>query len=387
MSASSPLKLCVRNPSPYPRAGAVVTGWEPIAARGLAPGSLVVRDENKRELAAQVDLIDPADPARASLAFVLEDSAKPGQEDYGGPASTFVTLEAGSAQQRPDAASVHHAGTGVRLCNSRIEVFISLGPHDGQPYFAGAATSVVVDVRDQPHIMRDRLEILDAHRGLITILGHDPEKRCMQIDRLRIALPLCDDVDLFSRPYELVSSSAGPVHATATIATDKFTVCYVDPLSQRPVVLDECRLYRVFRLFADSACVVEQLYLTAKHDAKRTAPLHFSARYFARMDMGLYPTIIHRPHVPDWLAISCESSPHMGYGFATSAHSDPVLNPHPWFPGSPEEKLRCFSWELGVSSNVTCVHLFAFCSPGELEDRTGQAWYTVVFKPLAATLC
>jgi hypothetical protein len=381
-------RLLVRNPSNRPRQGHITLGWLPIQeATKTSPERIVLTDEHGRELMAQVDPIDPADPNRASLAFVLRESARPGKEDYTGEPSSFVVLEDGVRTEFPAGACVETVGTGVRLTNARLDAWISLGPHEGKPWFAGAATSVVVNVQDRPHIFRDRLELLDAHRGWIGgALGHNPEKRCMQVDRIRLSLPSAQELPLFNRPYKIVSSSAGPVRATITLATESFEFGYIDPLTRKAVDL-QCRPYRVISLYRDADYLIENLYVTGiTADGRKTAPLHFAARYFAEIDMGLYPQITHFAHIPDWLAIGCSLSPYQGYGFATDVHAARVLNPAPWFAGPEDELHKSFSWELGVSDAATCLHLFSFCPPEDLAATIGRAWHDHIFKPLKATL-
>src|ERR1044071_6318704 len=136
-------RLTLRNPSHYPRRGFVSVPWKPIHDRtGISPASVVLTDQHGTELAAQVDPVNPDDPSRARLVFMLHREAEPGADDYSRPCGT-VFIDQG----KPTALSGLHpqvdvSPTGFNLRNEVLDVYVSYGADQGQPYFAGAANSV-----------------------------------------------------------------------------------------------------------------------------------------------------------------------------------------------------------------------------------------------------
>ena len=375
--------ITLRNPSDYPRAGHVAMRWKELHdATGISPRSLVLRNGSAEPLLCQVDPVDPADPGRAELAFILPAPVAPGSDDYGQVSGT-LELDEGAP---PDAGGpvAERQPTGFNLRNGVLDVYVSLGAHDGLPYFAGAASSVVLN---------GKLEMLDA---IISFLDADPreherEKRCMQVDRLQLArpaweqgLPLQEEW-FCERPYELVHASSGPVRASATLRSAPFHYDYTDPLTRRAHRL-VARFERVLHLYRGADYVIESLRVpAAPEDGGPGAPgcdLTFSARYFALMNMGHRRKLTHFRHIPDWFTLSYEpDEPLHGYGFATDVHAGPVVNPFP--TARPH---LSYSWELGPGTAATCLHLFR-CGPHQdLVDQTGRAWYDHVYKPLRATV-
>lgn len=374
------LKLIVSNPSDFPRNGPVSVPWRPIFhATGILPEQLVLRDYRGTRLPAQVDPIDPRDPGRDVLTFFLHDAIPPGA-DGRGDVSAVVEVRTGAHAGHAEGAGPR-AGffdEGVRLANGRLDVWISLDGLDGRPWYAGAATSVALD----------GLEMLDALRGYWLWTAHDPEKRCMQIDRVRLQGPEGEEWPVFDTRYEVLSCSDGPVRAVVALATAPFAAGGVDPASGRPRSV-RCRLYRVISLDHDADYLAEEVRLEgipeAGDEGGGPADLAFTARYFAYMDMGLEPAITHFAHNPSWFTISYPEQPHQGYGFATGAQVRHLANPHPGFPLADQEH-RSFSWEVGPGSAIRCLHLFQRGSREELAARTGHEWYLQIYEPLRATL-
>jgi hypothetical protein len=379
-------KLAVQNPSDYSRGGSVITPWPPIAACGVSAQEFVVRQGGGAPLRAQVERIDPDDPSRDVLVFLLDRPVPPGKADYSRD-SDLLTIEAGEPARQPGPTIIttgpEGQTTGFKLVNNVLSVWFSLVPKPWPAqgdWYAGAATSVELKHK----------EVLDAFRAEIGWLGHDPEKRCMQIDHIRVPraaweqTPELEQV-LIHQPYELLRQSQGPVRASATIASSPFDYPFVDPVSKRQGNL-RCRLYRVVSLYQDADYVQEEIYLKGAIDGAPGRPLdlNFSASYFAYMDMGLDPSITHFPQIPDWLAIGCQWSPFQGYGFATDVHAGPIANPHPGFP-KPKCGHKSFSWEIGMGKSATCAHLFGRGAvPERLASGAGGRWYESIFKPLRA---
>lgn len=399
------LKLNLYNPTPdRARVDYVVTPWFPISERtGIRPEELVVRDSAGDVLASQVDLIDPEDPRRAVLVFDLRRPVDPGDENYT-RATDHVTVERGdAAPQGPSTLHTHVDGepgreTGFKLLNERLDVWFYLVPEpwdDGRGWFAGAATSVLLDGR----------EALDAF--VESWLGHDPEKRCMQLDFITLSRPPWEPeqtqrVNFHDRRYRVVPGTVarGPVRAGVTIASEPFDYEFADPLTGERRRLT-CELFRTISLPRRVNFVKEDLFIKARLAGATEpwpAPLYFTAHYFTYIQMGMEPgtsyDIFHLPTVPDWFAISSYWNPYQGYGFATNAHASRVSNPHPDFPADLEEGARkTFSWWTLPHHDVSALHLFWFSQPDENNKRpkspqsqAGHAWYEFVFKPLAARI-
>jgi len=393
------VKLNIRNPSSWPRRGYVAIPWQPIARRlDLASPHLDLRGPTGTSLAAQIDVVDPADRERDTLVILLDREVPPGSDDYsqvvaqveikGGPPAA-----AGLAPQTAPAIGPEHPPAdpprGFKLANGKLEIWFNLLADTGDPsrnWFAGCATSVVVE----------NGEMLDAFRqALFGWKGHDPEKRCLQIDRIR--LPLCAwderphrDELMFNRPYTLLSQSAGPVRTSAAIASAPFSYRYRDPVTDKDHDL-ECRLHRIISVYRDSDYLMEELSVRGMPvtggPGARPVKLRFAARYFAQMDMGLQPQLTRFWQVPDWFSVSCGWPPLQGYGFATDMHTTEFNNPPgDYYAADPGRRCRAFSWELGAGSTVNCLHLFKHGGHEELSRHAGHAWYEHIYKPLRAEL-
>ncbi len=415
-----PFELRVYNPSDYWRTGHVTVEWEPIRKKtGIDPRSLVLRDQSGNFLPHQIDPIDPDRQELAGLSFTLATPLPPGRDDYDAhhPADRLILESGDPSMQRaagPDVVLGREGPggrfEGLKLLNDRIAVWINLVPApwgNGRNWFAGSATTVELGKKDE------RKEVLDAH----TWLFHDPEKRAMQLDRLRLSCPAwdpttCQEFTLFDRPYSLVHHCRGPVRATVTLASDPFDYLFTDLRSKAPSKL-VCRLFRVLSLYAGADYVVEELYVRGGPDgrgSREAVDLSFTAHYFSYLRMRGGLRISRFEHIPDWFAVTSgklavEQKFH-GYGFATDVHASPVASPSPGFPTS-EGSENTFSWESFPCRRAKCLHLFMFAFPGEwpegrdfweveqekariaqreCESRTGRAWYEVIYKPLIARI-
>lgn len=448
------MRLTIQNPSDHPRQGLVVTPWPPLQnASGIAPHELVVRDADGNLLDAQVEIRDAQNRTRDVLVIRLKQSVPPSANGNPGwvelssrpaPASAEPTESAEPDGPAPPAApddstqpadadgsddsedsddwdvsddsddsddsgesSDHPAEpdgrTAFSLANDCIQIWMSLAPAEGRPpWYTGAATSVTINVQKNPFVrgpylftLQEWVDILDAYLGVMTPDDHDPEKRCMQIDRLCLSLPAwepapCQYVDVLGLTFRVDSVSTGPVRTSVAIASDPFPYVFHDPSDGKERRLS-LELHRVFSLQHGADHVFEEISLrpAAEQDASVTPglarlPVHFVARYFACMDMGLEPQVTHFAAIPDWFSVSVIGRPHQGYGFATDAHVSRVHTPHPGYPIE-EKEHKTFSWELGIAHSARCVHLFRFCPPDELVNETGRAWYYHLYHPLWAT--
>lgn len=388
-----PLNLCIFNPSPhYWRSGHITTPWQPIYEQTkIPPEELILYDSSARSLPCQVDHIDPDDPSRDVLVFSLLEAVEPGTEDYSYP-SAFVSISQRKPEPQAQGESRVEVGKhGIKLINSRMTVWFSLKSllpgQDQQNWYAGSATSVVLDNE----------EILDIFRGEMHWLGHDPEKRCMQVDRIQILCPpwetkLYQEVSLRDSLYQLKSKSEGSVRASITIASEPFNYIYSDLNTGQESYL-ECQFYRVISLYAGANYLIEELFVkgkpTGRTTSKKVLNLSFAARYYAHMDMGLVPNIYQFANLPNWFAVGFSSSPGQGYGFASSVNKDPIAYPYldPVFPNwLGEAKHKRFAWQLSPCKFAKCVHLMMHGEVGFFDSRTGHCWYELIHKPLKAEI-
>ena len=414
-----------------------------LEATGISAAELRVLDADGQPVTMQVVVADPADRSRDVLVLRLNEPIPAGTDDYG-QTCAYLTLErapstpgnAGGGGRSGDKAAgkaaranepipaaggessnsmgagagsgdaeyaglpvAHEERGGVRLRNRYLNLWMDLG--NGGPWYSGAATSMVVTVKDNPYLrgtggvvpwwlFTECVDILDTYTGMVTAEGHDPEKRCMQIDRVRLSLPATAPEpelvhELVGTRYTLLGCSTGPLRAAVAIASEPFDYPYTDPLTGelRTVAL---RLHRLISLDADADHVLEEVSLRPGGAAAGKAPLpYFIPRYFAFMDMGREPLVTHFPHIPDWFSASVEGDPNQGYGFATDMHCAPVQAPHRGYP-LPKNAHKTFSWELGSGQIARCLHLFRFCPAAAMAEETGRAWYTHIYKPLRARL-
>ena len=388
--------LSIFNPSPYRRGGHVTAPWQPIQEKtGIDPKRIVLLNASDQPLPVQVDCPDESDPSHDTLSFSLPpESIPPGREDYSLPSPVLLRLEEGSPVECSVGESqiyVHNLSTTrdrVEFWNEKLFVSLSLllyRPYEGKNWYVGSADSVRLDGK----------EILDAFRDDVPF-EHDSEKRCMQVDRLRLWNPAWEDcpfqdVSLFDRPYRLVSQCTGPVRAAVTIAAP-FHYDYLDPFTRQQKTL-ECEFYRVISCYVGVDYVLEELYVKGRWPEKKGGKksgtmainLCFSARYFANMDMGFMPEIYRFEQVPDWFAVGEPRGHalerHPGYGFATDVHTASFTHPHPGYPDA-QRAWRTFSWCISPSKNAKCLHVFMRGQPAGFDSVAGHRWYEHIFKPL-----
>ena len=432
------LRIPLANPSNYARGGHVVTPWQPLEARlketGITAQNLRVLQDGV-EIPSQIDRIDPNDRSLDTLSFLLRRDLRvsPGFERSvsGGE---FVTLEGGGASQTSATLPLENPDRPrrIELTNRKMVFSVSLESRQAEGdanCFAGAVQSFRLRGEAAKRVNREEAEVLeratfdwtdpefDARQsGLL----HDPEKRCMQVDRLFMQHPswspatdprkVTEEIELFKLPHHICSYFDGAVRKCCTIVSDPFDHTCRDTFLNRDVTL-ECKFYRSLILFEDVDYVVEELWLkgrkkeahSRRNDGDGWLDLSFSASYFSEMFMGNKPTINWRAEVPDWFVVRCdEELVRQRYGFATDVHSRQPRWPHPGYP-KPDRSYRSFSWELHPCKKARCLHLFEIVNdtynllkhfhfeasrfpdaPASIEDRTGHAWYVELYKPLLA---
>jgi len=384
-----PIKLQIYNPSQYPRAGTLTVPWELICRKaGVPPGEVVVHDEYGNALPTQVDYAAQPCSARATLVFSLAREVSPGPEDYSAP-SSYVTVERGRPAEpgpHPEVVKVGEPPHELRLMNEEMQIHFNLNPSpwgDGRDWYAGSATSVQIG----------RQEILDTFRSILNWLDHDPEKRCMQVDQIKMPRPPWDgaawqQVSLFDRPYSFVASSVGQIRAAVVIASEPFDYTYFDPVINQSRRL-KCSLHREISLCRGADFVAEELRLRGVYDGAGAEgvshDLLFAPRYFTYMDLGLYPSLFKPDGNSGWFAMSGAWAPHQSYGFATDAHVSSVSAPHEGFPVE-KDAHKTFSWELQPVRSARCLHLFAYQKESAFLPHVGRVWYEHIYKPLKAEI-
>jgi hypothetical protein len=378
------VKLTLRNPSPYGRAGLIVTPWQPVSDLLGGPSHVGVfrdYDGTRVPLTAQIDRLDPSDPSRDELVFALDHDASRGDDDYTSDCGAIV-VEPAAPQQVPTGPRVNALYDGVQFTNQRLRAWLNTSTtHDSNdnPWFGGAMASIRWD--DQ--------ELLDP---IADDLGfeHDPDKRSLQIDRIHLVRAPWDETGsfdwfLFDKPWRTVAVNEGPLRATATIVSWPFD------FKCRDVDQDErtfkCTVHRALSIFNDSDVITEKLWVRADADGPTPAvDLWFSARYFMLVNLSLETIQFRYPDHPGWFAMVAEGRPRHGYAFATDAYAGPIWHP-PLEHKDPDTAHRAYSWELGATREANSAHIFRRDTTTQrLTDAIGWTWYDLVFKPLRATI-
>jgi hypothetical protein len=385
------LHLHVFNPSHYPRGGFVSTAWRPVYERTrIPPERVAVFDSAGRQLDTQVHRADPADPAHDALVFWLDGKIRPGFENYLEPQAVVSVGERVGEVSRPELKCEPEGPEGgeyrVTLSNELLSLRFELAPapwDDGRDWYAGSATAVVLEP-EQPGTPIEVKEMLDAFNWFD---DHDPEKRCMQVDRVRLSLPANapkEDAEFFpaGRPYRLLSVSEGPVRASVCVASEPFEYRYRDPRDGAARAL-AFSLRRVISLYRGANFVTDELSIRREGGGEPRAgdELFFRARYFMQMDMGLLASPSRHFRIWDWFGISNDFDPLTAFGFATDAHCGPVVQAPDGYP-YPLRNHKAFTWELERAERALCVHLFSRCDGGGIEARAGSAWYEYAYRPL-----
>lgn len=375
------LKLAVFNPSNYERRGFVSTPWQPIYKQtGIAPEKLVLRDAVGNRLQCQVDQIDPSDSSQDTLTFLLDTDICPGPEDYS-RISVLVSVDQGEplSDKLFEPRMETYSGTrGIKLFNKHMEIWFNLLSglnNDSQNWYAGSATTVLLDGKE----FLDTTQIDSS--GVDHWLTHDPNKRCMQIEQLKLMRPawettVDEQISLYNCQYQLVQKSCGPIRATFTVASSPFYYNFFDPMVGKECNM-MCRLYRVVSLYAGTQYLMEDMYIKGniggESKTETTTNLHFSPRYLAHFSMN-QASINHLDQTPSWLTIGSDCA---GYGFAADAGTTSIIR----------NGDKQFVWDLATCKNLRSVHLFMRDRQEIVNSCTGDHWYKLIYKPLKAAIC
>jgi hypothetical protein len=387
------IKLLLHNPSHYSRGGYVTTPWQPIhAATGLDAERVAVFDADGAQLDTQVHRADPEDPSCDVLVFWLNEKLRPGFEDYTVVSAAVTVGERRHEVTWPRLTCETEGPQGgehrVTLSNERLKLRFELSPapwDDGRNWYAGSATTVLLKP-DSPDGTVPVLDMLDSFNWFDV---HDLEKRCMQVDRVRLSLPAWSrepwvDFDPVRLPYRLLSVSEGPVRASVCVASSPFSYSYAEPRGGQPRTVS-CRLRRLISLYRDANYATDELSVRATQPGGDPLDLFFKARYFMRMDLGRDGKPSRHFRIWDWFGICSDYSPRPAFGFATDAHCSPVLQGPDDYPYH-HNKDKVFSWELERADWALCLHIFSRCGARAIEGEAGTAWYEKVYRPLWAEI-
>lgn len=360
-------KLSIRNSSPYPRGGHVEIPWDQAGEWEVTIGG--------DDYPAQADAVNgPGNPL--VLSFTVP-SLPPGTHK--------ASVRRRSVQPQGPFPGAGARQGGVYLVNRWLDIWFSLSnQYLGHHFFAAAAPTVQIQ----------KFEFLDtdsANKNRFE--GHDPEKRAMQLDYVRIWRPPWDhyeppycDFPLFNQPWTLLASGSGPVRAWATMVSPKFVFDFRALEGERRSSYN-CYLYRTLSLFADAHYVMEDLRVSGTPAAGGAGvEFAFAANYYMSAELSIDPKIVHIPAIPDWFGIApnwggVPKSP--GYGFATDAHVTVVRNPPPGFPRPEDEEHKAFSWSTEAARHIRSLHCFRLeTNPAAIADEAGKLWYMHLLEPL-----
>jgi hypothetical protein len=386
-----PARILIYNPASRARSGHVAVRWHDFpqqsGARHLKKG-FVLLDQEHREIAYQIEVVDPADPAEKCMVLGLPNWVPPGPQDGSKPSMALTMSDGRTGFGRTTFATLNSkSGTarGVQLSNGYLTTYMSFSRlHDDgrddcpdRPWYAGAATTVQLG----------QYEVLDPSGDF---LGHDRDKRCMQIDYLY--LPSRSDspefdlkVKLFDQDYEYVAHADGPVRASVTMKSVSFEHIDVDAATGDERIV-RLRLYRVISLYADADYLVEDLSI--KHDANDDRELGkvrlppFIARYYSHMTLGHTPDLFQFADITGWFAVAASwAGRKPGYGFGTTSRTSPVAYPHRdtsvLYDAEVHEKE--FSWLLFPCTRAMNVHMFMHRDGRDFDDETGRRWYDMIY--------
>lgn len=180
-------RIWIFNPSNYPRDGYVSLPWQDIHnATGYEPEELVLYQDRDKPLFFQVDQIDPEDPSLDTLNFFLSRPLEPQPEKHLSPAGIVYITSQVKKRKSKKPESLPKQKKIVEMRNDKLTMHLNLTPdlESGTGFwYSGSATSV-------RFAKLKWVELLDYYKALTYLeLGHDPEKRCAQLESIQLSHP------------------------------------------------------------------------------------------------------------------------------------------------------------------------------------------------------
>lgn len=350
--------------------------WSPIYREyQIPPEKFILRDESNSYVPSQIFKVDHLDHSHDFLLISIKNLLAT-QEN---PSFDRLLHFVGSLRVEKGEKSIQNRrvpgleiiwgsngdARGVKMANGRLTIWYNLipAPEDNENdwnWYSGSATSVLQGDRELLY----SFEIPD--HGTVELphwMGHDPQKRCMQIDTIKV---LDKEQNTWSTPfklsfqnYKLIGYSVRELGMSFTIASDPFS--YSKDARKR------CQLFRILSLFKDTNYILEELFvrkvLVSSSKIKKDDYLEFKAHYFTFMDLSLHPVLLPDKNNLSFIMSSC-IHPGAAYGFKSNVTLEkPVEHPTKDFPEWQEEqKKKTFSWGLSNCQFAKCFHWFS-CLP------------------------
>ena len=346
--------------------------WQDFSKKNqISSEKFVMRDPPGNYIPAQLFHVDPEDPSHDFVAISLRDIPSEPEE-----LSKFIKslkLEKGeyTIQNRgfPRIEVVrgpNDQARGVKLASGKLTVWFNLIPDpedNNRNWYSGSATSILLDNQEMLEYFTNEYNF-DASKPYW--MCHDAEKRCMQIDKIRVRdnpeNAWSEPHNLFDQTYELISHSIGQVGVSITIASTPFSYKDGDKGIQ-------CRLYRVISLFKDTDYILEELFVR-KIDPNtgksiKDGCLEFKAHYFTFMDLHRGRFFMEHSSQKMFAMLSTWA-PYPAYGFMNLSDTNesgieyPTTDFPEWL-----KKHRTFSWGISGCQYAECLHRLTFT-----PDRT-----------------
>jgi hypothetical protein len=273
-------------------------------------------------------------------------------------------------------------GKRIELKNGCLTVSFSLSAEPGplvpegkMRWYAGSANSIRYRYDAEPDV-----EMLDFNRHYLSHFewrGHDPEKRCMQIDQIMLHDPslgtdITARVGVFDRDYEVISVDRQDRECSILVQCRLTCPAFASlPMDQ---ALPRYFLRRKITLRAETNYVLDDVSVVRCDDAGRSpvsqTAIDFDASYFAFIDCGLAPTV-SRDLAQGWFTAALTGghayAKQFAYGFLSSATPITSLdNPAPGFP-YPNMAHKTFSWQTARCRHFCAVHFFSMGSEIDIQ--------------------
>jgi hypothetical protein len=268
-------------------------------------------------------------------------------------------------------------GKRIEMANGLLTVSFSLSAPPGplpdaaaDKWYAGSANSVRSDNIEM-------LEFFRHHMSRFEWIGHDKEKRTMQIQRLTIYDPRlgsegCSKVNIFDLEYNLLKLSHDPTMCSMLVQ------CPLDfkvPGSLSMQRMDmKFHLNRRLTLCSKVKYVLEEVWVTmSEPQNKPDMPpqrVEFVSEFFACADIGRTPSI-KKDLSKGWFSVAWigdnEYAPRLGFGFGCDQALLEVVSPVTTYPFQ-ERAYKTYTWKTSRCTILRAVHLFTH---GKTTDADG----------------